>query len=1286
MAHQLPEFEDAKDKWQAYLVKVEAYFEANDVKDDAKKRALLVAALGTKTIEILNGKVAPKKPNALTYAEVVQTLNSYYDPVPNEISESFKFFHRCQQEGESVHAFIVAIRQMAQNCNFSTMLDRMIRDRIVCGVRSKNLQKQLLAKKDLNLQEAEALALAAESAERDSQGITSDKEQASLLKLSAQYESRAKTAGVQQCNCCGKQGHRTNACRLIQRRCFKCTRRGHLARMCAVNDKTSRMLAVTAQATETEDSDNSASQIWSLTTKRSLIPPIRKEFAWNGIQVTMDIDTGSPVCVIPKSIYETYCHQWPQLQKSELQLSCYLGRLPLLGAITMPVSYEGTTVQCTLTVLDCEGPSLCGRDLLKKLTDECIQVLNVYPQPSRSSQAQEVIPKLLQKNADLFTEGTGLMKGPPARLHIKTGSTPKFFKARKIPFALRDKVSKELDRLVSAGIISPVPHSEWATPIVPVLKKDGTVRICGDFKVTLNPVCEVEQYPLPVIDDIFANLRGGKKFSILDLRDAYNQVELDEDSRKLAVINTPKGLFCYNRLPFGIASAPAIFQRKIESVLQGLPGTQAYLDDVLIAESNNNENANLEAVLQRFREYGIKLRAEKCRFCESSVTYLGHRIDTEGLHPLEKNVDAIRLAPLPRNVAELRSFLGMVTFYNKFLPNLSTVLAPLYKLLEKGAKWVWHTKENSAFQKAKSALCSAPVLTYFDPQLELLLECDASPYGVGATLFHRINGEDRPIGFRSRTLTSAEMKYSQIEREALALVFGVTRFRDYLLGREFTLVTDHRPLLGLLRPDRQTSVMAAARIQRWALLLGAYKYKLICKPGSQMLISDALSRLPQSLQEPEAETENLTEMVLLIDQLDEPAVSHKELQALTEADAVLQEVCRYVTEGWPSVAGDSREMVEYWKRRHELSVEKGMLFWGHRVVIPRTAREKLLKLLHESHQGASTMKTRARVSFWWPGLDQDIQRAASDCKNCVQALPMPPERNRVSWPISRERWSRLHADYAGPISNKMLLVIVDAHSNWIEAIPVSRATANATVDSMRTLFSRFGLPRTIVTDNGTPFTGAEFAQFVQKNGIEHIRTPPYHPQSNGLAERAVRTLKDGLKRMPGVELSTALSRILCNYRNSPQASGVSPSELLLGYRLRTRLDICFSPRNHELPKNPGAESASWYFAPGDAVYVRNYGVGDKWTPGKVKSTSGARLVTVATADGVVRRHVDQVRKRSSDTGASRETATPEEPPPEGQHRTTQDAPKCEADDLSESPVPELRRSTRIRKPVERYGS
>nr|XP_054926490.1 uncharacterized protein LOC129384900 [Dermacentor andersoni] len=184
MAHRLPEFEDEKDKWQAYLVKVEAYFEANDVKDDAMQRALLVAALGTRTIEILNGKVAPRKPNALTYKEVVQTLNSYYDPVPNEISESFKFFHRCQQEGESVHAFIVAIRQMAHNCNFGTMLDRMIRVRIVGGVRSKNAQKQLLAKKDLNLEEAEARALAAESAERDSQGIVTDQEQARWLKLS----------------------------------------------------------------------------------------------------------------------------------------------------------------------------------------------------------------------------------------------------------------------------------------------------------------------------------------------------------------------------------------------------------------------------------------------------------------------------------------------------------------------------------------------------------------------------------------------------------------------------------------------------------------------------------------------------------------------------------------------------------------------------------------------------------------------------------------------------------------------------------------------------------------------------------------------------------------------------------------------------------------------------------------------------------------------------------------------------------------------------------------------
>lgn len=226
--------------------------------------------------------------------------------------------------------------------------------------------------------------------------------------------------------------------------------------------------------------------------------------------------------------------------------------------------------------------------------------------------------------------------------------------------------------------------------------------------------------------------------------------------------------------------------------------------------------------LECFEQNGVKLRQEKCSFWKPEVCYLGHRINKNGLQPTEKNLDAIMKARAPTNVSELRSFIGLLTYYHKFLPNVSTVLAPLYDLLSQDRRWEWGPKQEAAFRKAKEILRDSEVLTHFDVNKPLRLECDASPYGVGAVLSHRVGHVDKPIGFRSRTLTKAERNYSQLEREVLALVFGVTKFHDYLWGRPFTLVTDHKPLVGLLREDRQTPVMAAARIQRWSLLLGAY--------------------------------------------------------------------------------------------------------------------------------------------------------------------------------------------------------------------------------------------------------------------------------------------------------------------------------------------------------------------------------------------------------------------------------------------------------------------------------
>ena len=265
------------------------------------------------------------------------------------------------------------------------------------------------------------------------------------------------------------------------------------------------------------------------------------------------------------------------------------------------------------------------------------------------------------------------------KLNVDSNATPKFFKARSVPLALKGKVEAELDKLESMGIISPVQFSKWAAPIVPVLKHNGAVRICGDYKVTINQASLVDTYPLPRIDELLANLSGGKYFSKLDMSQAYLQLPLDKQSREYVTVNTPKGLYEYNRLPFGVSSAPSIFQRTMENLLQGIKGVSVYIDDILISGSTVEEHLQtLDKVLERLNNAGLRLNKYKCFFLRSWIKYLGHIIDKDGLHPTKEKVQAIREAPTPRNVGELRSFFGIINYYSRFLPNLSSKLAPLY--------------------------------------------------------------------------------------------------------------------------------------------------------------------------------------------------------------------------------------------------------------------------------------------------------------------------------------------------------------------------------------------------------------------------------------------------------------------------------------------------------------------------------------------------------------------------------------------------------------------------------
>ena len=746
------------------------------------------------------------------------------------------------------------------------------------------------------------------------------------------------------------------------------------------------------------------------------------------------------------------------------------------------------------------------------------------------------------------------------------------------------------------------------------------------------------------------HLQEGKRFTTLDLSHAYNQLVLDEDSQELVTINTHRGLFRYRRLPFGIASAPAVFQKTMDVILQGMSRVTCYLDDILVTGVTAEEHLrNLDEVLTRLKKHGARLRKDKCKFMESSVEYLGHRIDQEGIPATTSKLQTISEA---RNVQELRSFLGLLNYYGRFIPNLSSLIHPLHKLLCKNAAWKWSQSCESAFNRAKQALLSSNALVHYNPSLPLKLAGDASAYGVGAHVME--DGSERAIAFASRTLSPSEQNYAQLEKEALSLVFGVKKFHAYLYGRQFTLTTDHKPLTTILGPKQGIPTLAAARLQRWALLLAAYTYQIKFRSTGHHANADSLSRLP--LPAVSQEGAAIEPTLFNISQLESLPVTSTQLRTCIRQDCTLSKVLRCTKEGWPERCNDIT-LKPYWHRRHEITIEQQCVLWGIRVVIPEKLRGKLLEELHRDHPGMSRMKAVARSYMWWPGLDGDIERLARSCLACQSVKYTPPLHPWV-WPT--RPWERVHLDFAGPFQGSMFLVAVDAHSKWPEVEIMPTTTSAKTIEVLRKMFAAYGLPEQIVTDNGPQFISDEFTLFTRQNGIKHFRSSPYHPATNGLAERFVQSMKTALKAgaSDGGTLPQRLSSFLLTYRSSPHATtGVCPCSLFLRRHVRTRLDLLrpdlgthVSNKQAQQKKAHDRKSREREFMVGQSVMARNLRPGPAWVPAVVVERFGPVSYRVETSDQQLwKRHVDHlkgcgVNSEENQTDPVEEDISPSTPP------------------------------------------
>ena len=824
----LPEF-SGKD-WSSYEDRLGFYFEANDIADDAmgKRRAILLTSVGEQTYTLLRSLTSPRGPADFSYGELCKLLQSHFQPKPNTILQRYNFYSTYRKSDQSIGDFVAELKNLARNCDFGhtkagaqltaeLILEENLRDRLVCGVADPAIQRRLLGETDLDFKKALQIALAMESAAANTAQLSSpahgDASSAvhhvtTHKQTAKKWEKKPALNRHKPCFRCGKTSHSAEECRFKDAQCRYCHKEGHIMSNCFAKQKAEKgrgnrthQLTAPEENCKREQSEKTYN-MFNVTGPRP--DPIITHVELDGKALLMEVDTGATLSVISEKTLQEHWRNAtrPKIKATKDRLRTYTGQyVKILGVITVRVrARNGVQHDLPLMVVPGSGPSLLGRNWLSRLELNWAEIHQLNPLHTEKKMQNPRLQRVLNKYAVVFEDSHQAVKTEAAKIYVSDKAVPKYYKCRPLPYVMRDMVNKELDRLLSEDIIEPVQYSDWAAPVVPVMKADKSVRLCGDYKLTVNQVATLDRYPIPRMEDLYAQLGKGSMYSKLDMRHAYEQIELHPSSRKFVTINTPRGLFTYKRLPYGVSSAPGIFQRVMDSLLKGIPNTMVYLDDILVTGPTEEEHLQtLELVLERLAQAGFRLKAAKCSFLSDEVEYLGHRIDAEGIHSSGTTLSAIREAPAPTNLTELRSYLGMVNHYGRFLPNLATVLAPMHQLLRKDTKWYWRKAQQEAFDRTKEMLSSPQVVTHFDSSKALFLTCDASPCGNGSALARVMeDGTERPIACNSRSLSPAEINYAQIDKEGLAVIDGQKKFHQYLWGRNLTIVTDHKPLLGWL--------------------------------------------------------------------------------------------------------------------------------------------------------------------------------------------------------------------------------------------------------------------------------------------------------------------------------------------------------------------------------------------------------------------------------------------------------------------------------------------------------
>lgn len=1123
-------------EWKQWKTSFTIYLRATALEgeEDKRKVAIFLHCLGTEALPILMAFNVDI--DSIKYVELVKKFEDYFSPKKNIAIERHAFFTRKQAMDESIEEYLTVLQNLSLTCELDKLREGIVRDMFICGLSEDNnpIREQLLAEGDITLQKATEKAKAMEMSRKESTRLqeasnfvggvqknyqTKKKEdRAKAVAEPKSQSTRQSTAGARAAPSCARCGqvHRFK-CPAMGVTCRRCQKPNHFEKMCK-----SQVKVQSVEVESDSDSEFFVGQIAKNSKKGWFIKMNVGEQT-----LKCQLDTGAHVDLMALKT-------WNKLEKHEPlePIVCnvstvsgqkveVLGQAKIKGTINN-IEHDFQFLIADIPCITILGFETCERlELVKKV---CItrDILTAYK--------------------DVF-EGLGCL---PRVVHFEVDKSvkPVIEPNRRIPFSLVDKLKDELQRMESLGVIQKMYEpTDWVSSITLVSKANGKLRVCLDPR-NLNKAVKRAHCSAPNIDDVKARLNGATHFSVLDAKNGFWMLKLDEESSKLCTFNSPFGRYRFLRMPFGTRCSSEIFQAEMLYHFGDIPGLLIYADDFLVYGDLQSHDKTLHKVLERAAQIGLKFNKEKCQFRVSSVKYLGHIFSAKGMSSDPEMVKAILDVPEPRNVKQVQSFLGMVNYLGSYIENLSQKTMYLRQLTCKDVLWEWADRHRKEFENLKQEITKTPTLAYFDSDKQLILSVDSSKDAMGACLMHG----KQPIAFASTTLTTAQINYSQIEKECLALVFGCTRFSQYIYGQKIICHTDHKPLVTIMQKPLDK---VPSRLQRMMLNLLKYDFEIVYVPGKEMYVSDLLSR--SAVKQDGTMSQLARDLDVQVHMFKTNlSISNKKLsefQAETKKDLALQEVAGHCKNGWPKSKFHCKELAKpYFSMQDELHVIDGLVFKGTALLVPESLKREMLKLVHNGHQGLSRSLDQVRGILFWLNMNADIKNVVESCQVCLKFRKSQTKETLMQHEQTQLPWQKVGVDLCH-VGRANYLIVIDYYSQYIETALLTRTNGQAVIAQLKSIFARHGIPQQLMSDGGPPFNSREFANFTEVWDISHTMSSPYHAKSNGLVEKAVGIVKNMLIKCSESGSDPYLAML--QYRSTPKGNIQAPCQLLMSRKLRT---------------------------------------------------------------------------------------------------------------------------------------